>query len=344
MTSTSPSTSITPFASANPHYSWKLLRAGPLRLDGGSMFGLVPKVLWSKSAPTDEQGRITLAHNCLLLERRHDDINLSDGAVDNGPHRVLIEAGSGDKFDAKNRAIFGLSDESVLSAALRAGVSAADIDDIIVTHLHFDHCGGLTRKSRPGEKPDWSPGGANATSPGVNLTFPNAPVFVQRQEWDDALANRSVMTRTYLRENLEPLRDRVKLLDGPPPWPVGHRPEKDEAPAATLADMKIDVFPGISVFRVPGHTWGQQAVSFTDDFGRTVVFTPDLIPTIHHAGAAYNMAYDVEPYISTVTRRWFLEEAMRGDWLLVLDHEPGNPCCRVREDGKGWYELVADAL
>ena len=119
-------------------------------------------------------------------------------------------------------------------------------------------------------------------------------------------------------------------------------PGKDEAPPTPLVSRKLEVFPGISVFRVPGHTWGQQAVCFNDDRGRTVVFTPDVLPTINHVGAAYNMAYDVEPYISTNTRRWFLEEAVKGDWLLVLDHEPGNPCCRVKRDGKGWYELVAE--
>jgi glyoxylase-like metal-dependent hydrolase (beta-lactamase superfamily II) len=152
------------------------------------------------------------------------------------------------------------------------------------------------------------------------------------------------MTRTYLRENLDPLRDRVKLLDAPAPWPAGHRPDKSEPPGISLAERKLEILPGVSVFRVPGHTWGQQAVCFADERGQTVVFVPDLIPTIHHAGAAYNMAYDVEPYISSVTRRWFLEEAARGDWLLVLDHEPGNPCCRVKEDGKGWFKLERDEV
>jgi glyoxylase-like metal-dependent hydrolase (beta-lactamase superfamily II) len=304
------------------------------------MHGIVPKTLWSRNVPTDDQNRIDLAHNCLLVERRADDINLTDGATADGPHRVLIEAGSGDKFDAKNRAIFGLTDECVATAVEAAGISCDDIDDVIVTHLHFDHCGGLTRKARPGETPTWKPAD-DAKSPGICPTFPNAPVFVQRQEWEDALANRSAMTRTYLRENLEPLRDRVKLLDAPTPWPAGHRPDKNEPPALSLAERTIEILPGLSVFRVPGHTWGQQAVCFRDEEGRTIVFTPDLIPTLHHVGAAYNMAYDVEPYISSVTRRWFLEQAVKSDWLLVLDHEPGNPCCRVREDGKGWFVLEA---
>ena len=103
-----------------------------------------------------------------------------------------------------------------------------------------------------------------------------------------------------------------------------------------------EVLPGIFVFLVPGHTWGQQAVLFTDDQGRTVVFTPDVMPTVDHLGAAYSLAYDVEPYITMVTKRWFLAAAAKNDWLLVLDHEVKTPIVRVRPDGKGWYLLVPE--
>lgn len=273
------------------------------------MFGVVPRAIWNRNVPCDEQGRIELAHNCLLLD---------------GPHRVVIEVGSGDKFDEKNRRIFGLSDRSIIDALREAGSRCEDIEHVIVTHLHFDHAGGLTRRG----------------SDGPVRTFPNAAVHVQRRECEDALANRSVMTRTYLQENLQPIRPQLRLIDSPAPFPAGHLPQRDELPQAPLPERETDVLPGIHVFNVPGHTWGQQAVRFTDDRGRTVVFTPDIIPTAAHVGAAYNMAYDVEPFISTVTRRWFLKEAAERDWLLVLVHEPGEPRRRVRPDGNGWYELV----
>ena len=100
--------------------------------------------------------------------------------------------------------------------------------------------------------------------------------------------------------------------------------------------------PGVSVFVVPGHTWGQQAIKFTDTKGRTVVFTPDVLPTAWHLGAAYSLAYDVEPYTSMVSKRWFLNAAADENWLLVLDHEPGNPCRRVKRNDKGWFDLVED--
>jgi glyoxylase-like metal-dependent hydrolase (beta-lactamase superfamily II) len=116
-------------------------------------------------------------------------------------------------------------------------------------------------------------------------------------------------------------------------------PERIELPAEPLEARQTEVLPGIHIFLVPGHTWGQQAILFTDDRGRRVVFTPDIMPTVHHVGSTYNLAYDVEPYMSTVNRHWFLREAAARNWLLVLDHEPGNPCCTVRAEGD-WFSLV----
>ncbi len=310
-------------------YRWQLLRTGPLWLDGGSMFGVVPRALWSKVAKPDDQNRILLAHNCLLLQR-----------VDYGsPKHIVIEAGSGNKSDAKMKQIFGLSDDSVGKSVTEAGVACEDIEAVVVTHLHFDHAGGLTRLTRDGERPDWT----NDGYPSIKLTFPNAPIFVQRREWDDAQNGHYVMTRTYLRENLLPLESRLRLVESPAPFPVDVVPPRQQVPAAPQAQLQMPILPGIFVFQVPGHTWGQQAVGFKDDRGRTVVFLPDIIPTINHVGAAYNMAYDVEPYLSTVVRHWILRTAAELDWLLVLDHEPGNPVVRVRPDGKGWFNLVADS-
>lgn len=229
-----------------PRYDWRLLRAGPLWLDGGSMFGVVPRVVWSKLMPTDEQGRVQLAHNCLLLQS--DEAN---------PKRILIETGSGDKLPAKMRRIFGLGEYTILSALAEAGVAPEAIDDVIVSHLHFDHAGGLTRRAAEQEEPDWvPPGGASEEWPAVKLAFPRATVHVQRREWEDALANRSAMTRTYLAENLHPIRERLRLLDAPAPFPAGYLPQRDELPATTLEERETEVLPGVRVFSIPGHTWG----------------------------------------------------------------------------------------
>lgn len=324
-------------------YSWQLLRAGRFLLDGGGMFGVIPKVVWSRAVQADEQNRVELHHNCLLLD-----------AADRDQGPVLIEAGTGDKLDAKMSRIFGLDGVTIESALRDAGRDPGEIRHAIVSHLHFDHAGGLTRRARDRETPDWTaqhPHENSGDAEGVCLTFPNAEVICQDREWQDALANDAVMTRTYYPDHLKPLlkplpkgAPRVRTIDAPPPFPPGMTPHRDESPSAELEDRCVEVLPGVRVFRVPGHTWGQQAVWFTDDRGREIVFTPDLLPTVHHVGAAYSLSYDVEPYIAMVTKRWFLHEAAERKWLLVLDHEPGVPTVRVRRNAKGWYDLEPEDI
>src|SRR5262245_37037557 len=156
--------------SESRRYSWRLLRAGRFKLDAGSMFGLVPRVVWSKVCPTDERGRMTVQHNCLLLE--------GEG------RRVVIETGTGDKMDAKSRDIFELENRSVVDALGEVGAGPETINTVLVSHLHFDHAGGLTRLARPGETPDWT-GPGSAGEHGVKRTFPNATVIAQAREWQD---------------------------------------------------------------------------------------------------------------------------------------------------------------
>lgn len=299
------------------------------------MFGLVPRVVWSKTCPPDDRGRITVQHNCLLLER------VGESPIA-GPRLLLIETGTGDKMDQKSKDIFELEDRSISTALHEADCRPEDIAGIVTTHLHFDHSGGLTRLARAGETPDWTGPGSAGTPHGVKLTFPNATVIAQEREWIDALANRSVMTRTYFRDHLEPIRNQVRLVDSPRPFPLGYTPGRDDLPLTPPSIRRTEVYPGVWVFLVPGHTWGQQAVMFADDSGRTVVFTPDVMPTVHHVGAAYSLGYDVEPYTSMISRRWFLDAAAEENWLLVLDHEPGNPCQRVKRNDRGWYDLTLD--
>ncbi len=313
-------------------YSWKLLRAGQFRLDGGSMFGLIPRVVWSRSVPTDEKGRITVQHNCLLLE--------------GGGKRILIEVGTGDKLDAKSSDIFAMENRNILTALHEVDCKPDDIDAVVTTHLHFDHSGGLTRLPRVGETPDWvGPASGMAGSRpdhGVKLTFPRARVFTQAREWDDAIFQRSVMTRTYFRDHLDPVKPQLTLVDSPRPFPGGYTPGKEELPMLSI-EQRITPLPGYSgvgVFLCPGHTWGQQAVTFTDTSGDRIVFVPDCLPTAAHVGQAYSLAYDVEPYTSSVTRHWLLHEAARNGWVLVLDHEPGNPLFKVKRNERHWFDLV----
>jgi glyoxylase-like metal-dependent hydrolase (beta-lactamase superfamily II) len=318
-------------------YKATFLHAGRLLLDGGGMFGLIPRVVWSRSVPTDERNRIELAHNCILLESLAPDPELGR------PRRVLIEAGTGDKLDPKMADVFGLDGRTIETALAEKNVAPESIDSVIVSHLHFDHAGGLTRRVRPGETPDWTasaPLDRSGDADAVKLTFPNAEVIVQEREWLDAIANDSVMTRTYYRDHLEPLRPRLRLVDSQRPFPIGLRPHRDELPRIPLEQRTTRVLPGIFVFLVPGHTWGQQAILFHDEHGAPHVFTPDVMPTAWHSGSAYSLAYDVEPYTSMVSRHWLLREASERAWTLVLDHEPRTPRVRVRANDKHWFDLT----
>jgi len=246
------------------------------------MFGLIPKSMWSKWIEPDADNRIGLAMNCVLLER-----TTNSGVVE----RILVESGAGSKWTAKDEAIYLFQRDTdgrvrtVEHALAEIGVDPASITDVILTHLHFDHAGGLTRLSASGA---------------LELVFPNAHVHVQRQEWLDALANKSTMSRTYLPANLEPLHSRIALHDG------------DAEP-----------IPGIRVRAAPGHTWGHHMVLWNDGKG-TVCFPGDTMPTIHHAHPATSLGYDMLPYQTMLTKRAMLADADREHWRLVLDHESGD--------------------
>ncbi len=277
-------------------WTWQVLNAGSFRLDGGGMFGIIPKSIWSRWTSSDEMNRVGLNTNCLLLEQ--------------AGRRVLVEAGCGDKWTEKERDIYQLERRSVVDALREIDVEPESIDTVVTTHLHFDHAGGLT--TWDGRDPKEMV--AEGISPRV--VFPNAEIVVQRQEWDYALADRSTMTRTYLRTHLDPIADRVRLIDG-----------------------AQEVLPGIRVRPLVGHTWGMHGI-FIESAEGTVVFPGDLLPTVHHTHASSSPAYDMLPFETMQTKAAFLPEAAQEGWILVLDHEPATPVGRISQRERGGYEVV----
>lgn len=279
------------------HNQWKtkILRAGAFRLDGGSMFGLIPKGIWSQWTTPDDHNRIQLQCNLVLLN--------------DGEHQVLVEVGYGEKWSPKDRSIFAMERRTAVDALHEVGVAPDSITHVILTHLHFDHAGALTRWQDP------EAGDAG----GFVATFPNARIMTQAQEWEDALANRSTMSRTYLKSHLEPIADRVEVLNG-----TG------------------EPLPGIQVHPVPGHTWGQQAVSWSDR-DRNYVFPGDLCPTRAHVHPAANMAYDVEPWTNMGEKSALLRSCVEQQRSIILDHDPETPLVDVSEsvDHPGRFELLA---
>jgi glyoxylase-like metal-dependent hydrolase (beta-lactamase superfamily II) len=267
-----------------------LIDGGGLKLDGGAMFGIIPKPIWIRGTPADERNRIRLACNCLLVEWA--------GETD---RRVVIETGHGSKYDEKEQGFFEIDASRWLLQGLHAvGVEPETISDVIVTHLHFDHAGGLTRE-RDGR---------------LVRTFPNARVHVQRSEYEDARAGFGVMKVTYREENLKPI---------------------DEADAWRLHEGEDECVPGIRPLPTPGHTRGHQSIIVAGS-ERTAIFPGDLMPTAAHVGAPYNMAYDLFPLDNRESKNKYLKRAAEQDWLIFIDHEVETPVMQAVAE-KGWYAL-----
>jgi glyoxylase-like metal-dependent hydrolase (beta-lactamase superfamily II) len=262
-----------------------IVSGGPFRLDGGGMFGIVPKALWERTNPADERNRIQLDTNCALLRVQG--------------RRILIDTGNGTKLSDRDREIFAIDPAITLVGSLAAaGVTPAEIDVVLLTHLHLDHVGGGTVRE---------PDGA------IRPAFPRARYVIQRGEWEDGVANRSTMRTSYRLENLLPLRD-AGVLD--------------------LIEGDVEVAPGVRTLVTGGHTRWHQAVRLESGAARGIYFA-DIVPTTSHLKGPYNMAYDLYPYDTMQRKLALLEEAARDDWLVLYDHDPHVRAARVRADDKG---------
>jgi glyoxylase-like metal-dependent hydrolase (beta-lactamase superfamily II) len=259
------------------------LEGGLQRLDGGAMFGVVPRTLWMTRVPPDDRNRIPLAMRCLLVEH-------PDGLV-------LIDTALGNKEEARFLDIYGVVNQGLegatqLEDALASvGFLPGDIRWVINTHLHFDHAGGNTTMD-----PDLEDDPRRHVRP----TFPNATYVVQRAELEFARHTNERTRASYLPPNFEPIAsaDRWRLLDG-----------------------EGEVLPGISVRLTPGHVPFHQSVVLRDG-GDTAVFLADLIPTVAHLPLPWIMGYDLEPLRTLESKRRLLEEAVAGGWRLIFEHDP----------------------
>jgi len=272
------------------------LEAGLQRLDGGAMFGVVPKPLWERQIAPDARNRIPLAMRCLLVEH-------PDGLV-------LIDTGAGNKDDAKFRDIYGIENTGVRGptqledALAAAGFSPADVTLVINTHLHFDHAGGNTLIGEPGaaDHADQADGFAPDQPLGAampRLAFPNAIYCVQRGELEFARHTNERTRASYLPPNFEPIAvaGRWRLLEG-----------------------DVEVVPGISVRVTPGHVPWHQVV-LVKDRGETCAFVGDLLATASHVPLPYIMGYDLEPLRTLESKRSFLNDALAGSWRVVFEHD-----------------------
>jgi glyoxylase-like metal-dependent hydrolase (beta-lactamase superfamily II) len=245
------------------------LSDGFFALDGGQMFGVVPKTLWEKKNPADDRNRIRLSLTCLLVRT--------------GAKNVLVETGIGDKFDAKYADIYGVEHRSVLPDDLKAhGLSPEDVDVVINTHLHFDHCGWNTRRE------------------GTRLvpSFPRARYFIQRGEWEHACAPTERDRASYNEEFFCAAETQTEFLDG-----------------------DAEVLPGIRVEVLPGHTCHLQGVRVTSE-GEQAYFVSDLVPTSSHLLYPWIMSFDLYPMDTLSNKKRLLPQLASEQALVVFPHDP----------------------
>ena len=277
-------------------WTLRALEAGRFRLDGGAMFGSVPRALWSRTNPPDERHRIALAMRCLLAEGHG--------------RRVLVDVGIGDKTPAKLADIYGIdhTGSSLERSLAGAGLAPEDVTDVVLTHLHFDHAGGGTRRAGEGLAP----------------SFPRARYHLQRRNLENALAPNPRERASYLPENHVPLL---------------------EAGVLELWEGAASPWPGLELLPAHGHTRGQQLVRVSGPEG-ALYYVADLIPTAAHVRIPYVMGYDVAAIETMEEKRTLLARAAAEGAWICLEHDPVTAFGRPAADGDdfGWAETVAAAL
>ena len=264
---------------------------GYFRLDGGAMFGVVPKPLWERRAPADDRNRIALAMRPLLVR---------------GTRTMVIDAGAGNKMDAKSTDIYAIDrSRNIVHSLADAGLTVDDIEIALASHLHFDHAGGFTTRTDSGA---------------VRPTFPNARYVVRDQEWEDATHPHERNRASYLQDDLVPLKT-AGVLD--------------------LVGGDAEIMPGVRVRWTGGHARSHQVVMI-ESGGQTAVFTADMIPTTAHVDEAWIMGYDLYPMETLAFKRSFVREAIEREYLIFFEHDPKIAAGYIREkDGRKYVDPLA---
>ncbi len=268
-------------------YELYAIEHGDFKLDGGAMFGVVPKVLWEKTNPADEKNRIDMALRSLLL--------VGDNRV------ILVDTGIGDKLPPKLMSIYQVdySRRNTEKSLERVGINRTDVTDVILTHLHFDHAGGATRLDDNGN---------------VVPAYPNATYYIQKGQfaWGKKPSERD--RASFFPENYLPLKEagQLKLLDG-----------------------STELFPGIEVRALFGHTPAMQVVRVYSA-RQTLLYCADLIPTASHIPLPWIMAYDLNPLLTLEEKKDILPTAVSENWILMYEHDPFHAASRVVFTGKDY--------
>lgn len=257
---------------------------GTMRIDGGALYGAVPKMRWGTFHPSDGRNRVTIGLNCLLIRT--------------GTHNILVDTGAGAKHPTQLKKLLAMKTGQLGSDLRAQGLGVEDIDVVVLTHLHFDHVGGCTRRV-VGDK--------------EVTTFPNATYLVQRQEWLDATNTNERTRHAYFPEDILPLQESGQL---------------------ELIDGDTEISPKVWLTVTGGHTAGHQMV-LVETGGRRLAYMGDLLPTYHHLPLHYISSLDVHPSDTLESKRRLLAQAEEERWLLLFGHGVDNRSgYLVRRDGR----------
>ncbi len=315
------------------------IEAGSFRLDGGAMFGVVPKTLWSSAIESDALNRIPMAMRCMLVE------SSATGRI------YLVDTGAGTKFDRKMSSIYDLSygvgvggdaaSNPLLLSLANIGIQPEEITDVIFTHLHFDHCGGAVKRTESGIGMDSEAHDAFAHEPNpFELTFPSATHHVSKRQWETATTPNAREKASFLKENIGTLRHALELG------------------SLLLEEDHVQFEPGFDTLIVDGHTSGQwlprlkgalrtkrttpePAVGESNTSNPvTLLYAADLIPTKHHVPIPWVMGYDMRPLLTLEEKQQLLSLAANERWVLFLEHDPEDSLIMIEKDEKGRYSGV----
>lgn len=267
------------------------IKAGNFKLDGGAMFGVVPKSLWNKTNPADQNNLIDIAARCLLIEE--------------GNRLILIDSGMGDKQSQKFFSHYSLWGDDSLDKSLKAkGFHPNDITDVFITHLHFDHCGGVVKR--------------NDANDGYELLFKNAQIWSNENHWKWATEPNAREKASFLKENILPIKESGQL----------------NFVSRTGDAFQKNTELGFGVLFADGHT-EKQMIPHIEYKGKTIAFMADLLPTAGHVPLPYVMGYDTRPLLTLPEKKLILEKAADNNWYLFLEHDAHNEIITVQHTEKG---------
>jgi len=264
----------------------KVINTGNFKLDGGAMFGVVPKVIWNKLNPADENNLCNWAMRCLLVE--------------DGNRLILIDTGIGQKQSDKFFGYYYLNGTDSLEKSLNTcGVGLNDITDVVLTHLHFDHCGGAAK---------W-----NNARDGYEPTFSKAVYWSHQGHWNHAINPNLREKPSFLEENILPIKQSGQLKF------VGE-------------DLKIS--ENISVILANGHTEKMMCPKINTG-KNTLVYMADMIPSTAHIPVNFLMSYDIRPLEVMAEKELFLKQAAVEEYVLFFEHDNSIECATVELTDKG---------